>query len=535
MGSRVTTHLPGDRTFQHWHDQRGLETGRSFGVDKLERTYDVLGRLTAVRAGKKGASTDGEPQWVGAAHRDSLLAMDFGYDADGEVGSIQDKMHGQQELAYDSCGRLLQVRIGNELRESYRYDRLGNGYATGPTAVGQSYGADGRLAGRGNAKFAFDDHGRRTSTATPVAAGTTDKTSYQWDGAGMLRRATLPSGDIVELTYDALGRRLLKRILRVGGSGAQKLVATTRFVWDGSILVHEIQGGTGDEVLSTYLFEDTTFEPMLHLRGPASLPSSEHAAVMYVNDVSGFPRGLLDGKGRLVGELQRSAFGLAEQSGTPDSYTPLRLQGQYDDDEMGLCYTRFRYFEPSSGSFISADPLGLLARTNFFGWPVNPISGLDPFGLDWNYRLREAGPGGPGTGRVYYHGRASDKQTPASVMARHAGPKSVGTDGSRFGPTDRLEVVTPPGTSPSATRGIEQRGVSQGKTNIGKRACNGGKTRGNNIGGVNLTNPKRQGYQRASATYLRNNGHAGGNVLSLPALAVGTTPTASPTTQHSRP
>ena len=37
----------------------------------------------------------------------------------------------------------------------------------------------------------------------------------------------------------------------------------------------------------------------------------------------------------------------------------LRGQGQYEDVESGLLYTRHRYYNPGAEQFVSADPLGI--------------------------------------------------------------------------------------------------------------------------------------------------------------------------------
>ncbi|WP_428462347.1 RHS repeat-associated core domain-containing protein [Photobacterium kagoshimensis] len=37
----------------------------------------------------------------------------------------------------------------------------------------------------------------------------------------------------------------------------------------------------------------------------------------------------------------------------------LRYQGQYFDDESGLHYNRFRYYDPITGRFIHQDPLAV--------------------------------------------------------------------------------------------------------------------------------------------------------------------------------
>lgn len=41
----------------------------------------------------------------------------------------------------------------------------------------------------------------------------------------------------------------------------------------------------------------------------------------------------------------------------------IRFPGQYYDAETGLHYNRFRYYDPSIGRYISADPIGQLGST----------------------------------------------------------------------------------------------------------------------------------------------------------------------------
>jgi RHS repeat-associated protein len=60
---------------------------------------------------------------------------------------------------------------------------------------------------------------------------------------------------------------------------------------------------------------------------------------------------------------------------------PVRFQGQYYDNESGLHYNRFRYYDPDIGKYVATDPLGLLGGTNSFSYASNPASMVDPLGL----------------------------------------------------------------------------------------------------------------------------------------------------------
>jgi RHS repeat-associated protein len=63
------------------------------------------------------------------------------------------------------------------------------------------------------------------------------------------------------------------------------------------------------------------------------------------------------------------------------AHQPLRFQGQYFDEETGLHYNRFRYYDPDYGRFVSQDPIGLAGGANLFLHSPNPTSWIDPFGL----------------------------------------------------------------------------------------------------------------------------------------------------------
>ena len=65
-----------------------------------------------------------------------------------------------------------------------------------------------------------------------------------------------------------------------------------------------------------------------------------------------------------------------------DFSNPIRFQGQYFDEETGLHYNRYRYYDPHSGRFISKDPIGLAGGDNLYEYASNPIDWIDPFGLE---------------------------------------------------------------------------------------------------------------------------------------------------------
>ena len=97
-------------------------------------------------------------------------------------------------------------------------------------------------------------------------------------------------------------------------------------------------------------------------------------------DHLGTPIEMTDRTGKTVWEATYQAWGEVEMvSGSLKQ--PFRFQGQYFDEESGLHYNRFRYYDPSSGRFVSQDPIGLLGGGNLYAYVLNPLIFLDPFGL----------------------------------------------------------------------------------------------------------------------------------------------------------
>ncbi|WP_177313896.1 RHS repeat-associated core domain-containing protein, partial [Burkholderia ubonensis] len=114
----------------------------------------------------------------------------------------------------------------------------------------------------------------------------------------------------------------------------------------------------------------------------------EAHAFYYHCDQIGTPLLMTDELGDVVWEASYKAWGEAREviarASKAAGITPrnlLRFQGQQVDEETGLHYNRYRYYDPASGRFVSKDPIGLAGGLNAYQYAPNPVKWIDPLGL----------------------------------------------------------------------------------------------------------------------------------------------------------
>ena len=183
----------------------------------------------------------------------------------------------------------------------------------------------------GEREFAYDALGNQVSEQ----AGSIYR-HYEYDGRRQLTRVHLP-GQSIEYTYDPLGRRIAKKVHGV----------TTRFQWAGTQLLSESADDGRNVVRRDYLFCPEFLTP---------LAFRECTSVFCVH--SGRlqePLCVTDAHGAVVWQADYLTFGKARIVVDPVRM-PLRLPGQYHDEETGLHYSVARYYDSDLGRFLSLDP-----------------------------------------------------------------------------------------------------------------------------------------------------------------------------------
>ena len=394
IGARVRTVLDGGFEIAHGNDVLGRETERRLpGGGRILSAFDAEGRLGRRRALAPSAhrpAGPGEPEWIGPRDAGVTAERAYAYDLDGELVEAIDGQRGSTRYEYDPVGRLVAMVPAKARAYVFRHDPAGNLHegegreGDGKRGAPRRY-EQGRLVQRGATQYLWDGEGRLSEKRVAGEAGEPEAVwRYSWDGAGLLRAVEGPSGEIVELAYDPLARRVEKRVSRVPGPGELPVqVSRTRFVWDGDQLVHEIKETArrgGDPIIEerTYCFEDDSHEPAAQRDGGAGGPGGWLA---YMNDPAGAPDRLVAADGSVACELERGPWGRMRPAAGSRAETPLRLQGQYEDEETGLAYNRFRYYDAEAARFIAPDPIGLDGGIHPYLFAPSAESWIDPLGL----------------------------------------------------------------------------------------------------------------------------------------------------------
>ena len=182
------------------------------------------------------------------------------------------------------------------------------------------------------------------------------------------RLASLTAGGsaLASYTYDANEHRVIKTVS--GGSGY-----THHFMYDrdGHLIAESDNAGT---VIREYLW----------LGGlPIGLVDSSGTPTLYFihADHLATPQKATDGSKTLVWDAQVQPFG--EIAAVTGALTQLlQFPGQYHDAETGFNDNWHRTYDPSTGRYLQADPLGIGAGPNVYAYAEgNPIGVVDRFGL----------------------------------------------------------------------------------------------------------------------------------------------------------
>lgn len=379
LGNPVDIRLPDGQHISHLYYGSGhlLQTALN-GITVSEYERDSLHRQVMRTQGAlatySGYTADGQLSWQRSLPRaaqrgtpaseggDSVTARAYHWNGNGELDNIRDRLRGSLVFSYDRSG-WLRGRTGQMYdHDRYDYDRAGNlldNAHQGPVM-------NNRLSGYGDDRYGYNEWGELE---------TRREQQYVWNAQGQLTRV-ISSNTETDYRYDALGRRISKATCE--RHTGRKVRSRTEFIWEGYRLEQE-KPWQGE--WRTYLYDPE--QPYTVVAGVTGQKSSRRVWY-YHTDPAGTVQEVTKEDGSLVWAGYHGAFG--ERRGDISGSTayvaqPLRMAGQYFDEETGLHYNLHRYYAPECGRFISQDPIGLAGGLNLYQYAPNPLTWVDPLGL----------------------------------------------------------------------------------------------------------------------------------------------------------
>jgi RHS repeat-associated protein len=273
--------------------------------------------------------------------------------------------HGNYSYGYDALYRLTTTDNPDFDDEGFTYDGVGNRLTAADTTGDWSYNQNNELSGYDDVSYEYDANGNITkktagSVVTSYVYSIEDRLTEVWDGE-------VGSGSLTaSYYYDPFGRRLWKEV-----SGER-----TYFHYADEGLVAELDA-TGN-VTKSYGYKPGstwTTDPLFMKQGTDYY--------FYQNDHLGTPQKLTAINGAVVWAAKYSSFGKADVDATSGITNNLRFPGQYCDQETGLHYNYFRYYDPKIGRYLRVDPIGFTGGdTDLYAYVLNdPVNLVDPEGL----------------------------------------------------------------------------------------------------------------------------------------------------------
>ena len=385
--NQMTTLTNNGIVTSYTYDANGNLTNKllSTGVN-TNYTYNKAGLMTYMES-KKGSNvyTYSKCKYLlnGLVNR-----VDMQYDNNPAEGKIK-------YYNYDDAGRLIADNITNAagfpVANSYEYDLYGNrvkmvsspGDEEETETINYEYDLNNRLLNENSyvynsyrntdsyssTHYYYDYNGNMTAKQKTYFGGSNNNNAvlsgrstdtglsvYRYDAFNRLANYNSGSNE-ASYTYNANNLRTSKTVNR----------EKTNFVWNGQNLAAENK----TDITNTYTYDMTG----VHIANQNGTVTS------YLKDYHGNIAGKTTKTGAMFNEMGTTmdydAFGNQWQGDVPD---PFGYCGEYLDGESGLIYLRNRYYDSTTGRFITEDPVkdGL----NWYNYCAgNPVMMIDPSGL----------------------------------------------------------------------------------------------------------------------------------------------------------
>ena len=385
--------------------------------------YDAMGRkawqfASTLPADKLSHVLGSETPQLLVEHAYNPIHRRYQYDPAGELIRTLDKLRGEIKYDYEANGQLHSRDTGKLVdSEEFRYDAAANRLNFNTSQF--DHVKDNRIKQWRDQEYSYDPWGNLIEKRS----GLSRLQTFSYDCENRVVKAeTLVNSKLESVgtyRYDSLGRRLGKTST-VDGKTQHK-----NFLWQGLRLLREETPGQS----SLYLYEPGSYAPLARVD---QAEGGEQTLYYFHTDQIGTPLEMTDREGRIVWQATYKAWGALERLEVNEVEQNLRFQGQYFDDETGLHYNTFRYYDPEVGRFITQDPIGLDGGVNIYQYALNPTQWLDPLGLSCSSDSRKLaqnlGPKPSGGGQYDAHHIVMSNSKDVRMIALREKMETLGVD-----------------------------------------------------------------------------------------------------------
>jgi len=251
-----------------------------------------------------------------------------------------------------------------------------------------------------------DPKGNMADDGAVSGGGIGGSRTFTWDFDNRLTSVTMPDGKVHSFTYDALGRRVSKKVdTGVMGDGPYVetvYICATHESGLGQVVAEYIKGDAASAPQKHFVYGRYVDEPLILARQAArtlseGLTERRPRRGGYLTDLLYYHRnrkydvvGLTNSLGVVLERYTYTPYGevtvlgptalivrTASAVGNPYTYT-----GQRWEPESALHYFKGRYYDGLLGRFLNRDPLGYVdgysLYAGYFAWGF----GVDPSGME---------------------------------------------------------------------------------------------------------------------------------------------------------
>jgi RHS repeat-associated protein len=380
----------GSITYQYDANSRLVSADGPWDNDLITYQYDALGRRIAMtrEKGQAAAYAYDEYNRLSAVNAGGNLYYYTYSGVNPLVRSLTRPNGAVTTYQYDGLQRLTQMtskNAGGGIINSYAYTFNAQDLRASEAATEPGTPAPYQNAG---VQYTYNNVNQLLSAADPGAK------TFAHDRDGNLEKGYTPEGYAFTALYDPENR--LQSITYTDADGAWNkteynylgeilvqvkkyrngaLVSDSRYLYDGALLVQERDGDNNvTREYSWGLNKGGGIGGLLHL-------TQGGANYSYFYDGKGNVTEVLNSTGAVVALYQYEPFG-RRLSQTGNLAQPMQFSTKVYDDQTGLSYYGYRFYQLGQGRWLTRDPIRELGGNNQYIFVLNnPINFIDPTGL----------------------------------------------------------------------------------------------------------------------------------------------------------